>query len=277
MRFGWRPYVPVARRRMIAARETQRLAQRGQAITPVVIDGRVIAHTFWGKAWCDNLERYSDYENRLPRGRTYARNGSVVHLEVAAGEARALVSGSSLYRVAVKVAPVPRKQWAAIRADCAAGIDSLVALLQGRLSQPVMERICREATGLFPTPSEMEFSCTCPDWASMCKHVAAVLYGVGARLDQAPQLLFALRGVNESELIASAGSGLPMATEAAGSGRVLQSDALAEMFGLELAGTGAARTRPARAGRARTRSVKARKRKVAGKPRARRQAVGEPG
>ena len=110
------------------------------------------------------------------------RNGSVIDLNIANGEVRAKVLGSSLYNVNVTVAAVPRKQWHSISADCAGSIDSLVELLQGRLSNAVMERICKPNTGLFPAPKEIQFSCNCPDWASMCKHVAAVLYGVGTRL-----------------------------------------------------------------------------------------------
>ena len=186
--YGWRPYVSVAERRRKAAREMQKLRKKGHPVSPVVIEGRTIARTFWGKAWCDNLERYSDFANRLPRGRTYVRNGSVVDLQIAPGEVNALVSGSELYKVAVKVSAVPKARWTSICADCAGAIDSLVELLQGRFSKGVMERICQQKTGLFPAPAEIEFSCSCPDWASMCKHVAAVLYGIGARLDEQPEL-----------------------------------------------------------------------------------------
>ena len=208
MFYAWRPYVSAAQRRMKAARELDRLRKKGNSISPVIIEGRTIAKTFWGKAWCDNLERYSDYSNRLPRGRTYVRNGSVVHLQVGAGEVTARVAGSSLYRVQVAVAPVPKARWTAICRDCSGAIDSLVELLQGRFSKAVMERICRQTTGLFPSPAEIKLDCSCPDWATMCKHVAAVLYGVGARLDEKPELLFHLRKVDEKALIANAGRGL---------------------------------------------------------------------
>ena len=184
-----------------------------------MIEGRTIARTFWGKAWCDNLERYSDYANRLPRGRTYVRNGSVVDLQIAPGEVNATVSGSELYKVAVKVSAVPKARWNSICTDCAGAIDSLVELLQGRFSKGVMERICQQKTGLFPAPDEIEFSCSCPDWASMCKHVAAVLYGIGARLDEQPELLFKLRKVDEKDLIAKAGKGAAAVEEGTGGGQ----------------------------------------------------------
>src|SRR5208282_3903355 len=140
---------------------------------------------------------------------TYVRNGSVVDLQIAPREVTAMVSGSELYNVKVSITEVPKKLWASICKDCAGGIDSLVELLQGRFSKGVMERICRQGDGLFPKPAEIRFSCSCPDHASMCKHVAAVLYGVGARLDAQPELLFRLRAVDEAELVADLGAALP--------------------------------------------------------------------
>ncbi len=232
---GWAPYVSVAERRAKAAREMSKLRKKGHPVAPVVITGRAIASTFWGKAWCDNLEGYRDYENRLPRGRTYVRNGSVVDLQIAPREVKAMVSGSSLYRVTINISEVKKAQWAAIRKDCAGRIDSLVELLQGRFSMGVMERICRQDGGLFPRPSDIRFSCSCPDYASMCKHVAAVLYGVGARLDAQPELLFRLRAVDENELVASIDQALPMSKTDPAAGKVLDVDDLSAMFGLDMA------------------------------------------
>src|SRR3990170_2504751 len=233
--YGWKPYVPVAARRAQAAREVAKLTKKGQRTSPVVIDGRTIARTFWGEAWCDNLERYSDYANRLPRGRTYVRNGSVVDLQVGPGRVTALVSGSTMYDVKVTVGPVPRSRWSAICKDCSGAIDSLVELLQGRFSKGVMARLCEQKTGLFPSPKDIIFTCSCPDWASMCKHVAAVLYGIGARLDHQPELLFTLRKVDQQELIAKAGSDLSKKRKGPAGAKVLASDDLSEMFGIEMA------------------------------------------
>ncbi|MEK7667826.1 MAG: SWIM zinc finger family protein, partial [Gemmatimonadota bacterium] len=239
------------------------------------------ARTFWGKAWCDNLERYSDFENRLPRGRAYVRNGSVLDLQIAAGDVQALVSGTNVYKVAVKVAAVPKARWTSICTDCAGAIDSLVELLQGRFSKGVMERICREKTGLFPAPAEIRFSCSCPDWALMCKHVAAVLYGVGARLDEQPELLFKLRNVDEKKLIAKAGTGLPLSRKGPKDGRVLPARGLSKLFGLEMAAgqekpapaAVRAAAKPARARGRRSSGTKRKKSKARSKPKARKRST----
>src|SRR5437016_7063689 len=237
--YGWKPYVSVGERRRNAMREMEKRRKKGHAISPVSIEGRAIAKTFWGKAWCQNLERYSDFANRLPRGRTYVRNGSVIDLQIGPGEIKALVSGSKIYKVAVKVAPVSKARWQSICKDCAGAIDSLIELLQGRFSKGVMERVCRQKTGLFPSPHEIKLSCSCPDWADMCKHVAAVLYGIGARIDQQPELLFRLHEVDEKELIAGAGTALPLARQAPAAGKVLGGEDLSVLFGLDIVqGTG---------------------------------------
>ena len=257
--WGWRPYVSVAERRRKAAREMEKRKKQGHAVSPVNIEGRAIAKTFWGKAWCENLERYSDYANRLPRGRTYVRNGSVVDLQIAPGAIEALVSGSELYKVALKVTPVAKARWKSICNDCAGAIDSLVELLQGRFSKGVMERICRQNQGLFPSPAEIKLSCSCPDWAGMCKHVAAVLYGIGARFDHQPELLFRLRAVDEMELIASAGSAATLAKRAPSAGRLLDGEDLS-IFGLDMADV-ATPIRPKRVAKAATQGKHKAKRK----------------
>jgi uncharacterized Zn finger protein len=232
---GWGSYVSVADRRRKAMRELEKRRKQGHPVSPIVVEGRTIAKTFWGKSWCENLEQYSDYENRLPRGRTYVRNGSVVDLQIKAGTISALVSGSELYEVNLKVAPVTGPRWKAICEECSGAIDSLVELLQGRFSKGVMERICRQKEGLFPSPAEIRLACSCPDGAYMCKHVAAVLYGVGARFDHQPELLFRLRAVDEKELIVKAGKALPLGTQKPGAGKVLAGDDLGDMFGLDMA------------------------------------------
>ncbi len=234
----WPTYVPVAERRKKAAREIEKLRKKGHPVAPVLIEGRTIARTFWGRAWCDNLESYRDYESRLPRGRTYVRHGAVVDLQISALEIKAMVSGSSIYRITITLETVAPTRWHSICEDCASGINSLVELLQGRFSKGVMERLCRQDKGLFPKPSEIRFSCTCPDGASMCKHVAATLYGVGARLDEKPELLFQLRAVNANDLLADLDKALPFSNQPLDAGRILEADDVSALFGLDLEGSG---------------------------------------
>ncbi|MGB0127078.1 MAG: SWIM zinc finger family protein, partial [Rhodocyclaceae bacterium] len=230
---GWAPYVPVAERRRNAVRKAKTLAQQGHVCEPITIEGRTIARSFWAKAWCQNLEAYSDFANRLPRGRTYVRNGSVLDLRIQEGRVSALVSGSDIYTVEVSVQPLEAAPWKAILKECAGKIGSLVELLQGRLSDAVMEVVTRPGRGLFPTPKQISVRCSCPDGAYMCKHVAATLYGVGARLDQQPELLFLLRHMNPQELIAQAGS-VPVAQSAPGAENRLDGADLSSLFGIEL-------------------------------------------
>lgn len=230
---NWRPYVPVAERRRQATKKLAKMKGKGQEVMPVEIAGRKIATTFWGEAWCKNLEGYSDYDNRLPRGRTYVRNGSVLDLQVEAGRVRAFVCGSDLYRVSIDIKPLASKRWTAIKSQCAGQIGSLVELLQGSISSAVMEVVTRKHEGLFPSPREIELRCSCPDWADMCKHVAAALYGVGARLDREPGLLFTLRGVDPDELVETAVRQPPSGRKPR-TGRVLQAEALSSVFGVDI-------------------------------------------
>ena len=206
------------------------LKAEGREFSPVEpVRGQRIATTFWGQAWCRNLTRYSDYENRMPRGRSYVRHGSVVHLEVKPGEVHALVSGSDLYRVTIRIEPLARKQWDAILGQCAGEIEDLVFLLRGEPPERVMEIVTRPGDGLFPTPKEIELDCSCPDWADMCKHAAAVLYGVGVRLDHDPEQLFLLRSVDPNDLV----SAVPEAAESDEDDALVGED-LSALFGIRL-------------------------------------------
>lgn len=236
--FDWPEYVPVADQRRRAEKELAKLRKRGRQVAPVVVQGQKIARSFWGQSWCSNLERYSDFASRLPRGRSYVRNGLVVDLQIAEGRVTANVSGSELYDVAITIAPVVATRWRAICSDCSGSIGSLVELLQGRLDKSVMDRVCRQGDGLFPSPREIKLSCSCPDSARMCKHVAAVLYGVGARLDEAPRLLFVLRGVDEGELLAGAGQDLAASKPVPAAAKLLDNDDVAALFGLDMAEAG---------------------------------------
>ena len=226
----WRAYVPVAVRRARALREMNRLRKKGKDVRPVEIEGRTIARSVWGKRWCTHLESYSDYANRLPRGRAYVRNGSVCHLEVHPGRIEAIVSGSELYSISVRIKTLKAAVWRSIKTRCSGQIGSMLELLQGKLSRQVMSIVTDRENGLFPKPREIDFSCSCPDWATMCKHVAAVLYGVGSRLDQHPESLFLLRGADAEELIAAE---IALPGSAAGDD-TLADDALAGIFGIDI-------------------------------------------
>ena len=231
--YEFKPYVSVAERRRKAEKAAKKLAGKGRAVSPVRIEGRAIATTFWGKAWCSNLESYSDYENRLPRGRTYARNGSVIDLQITGGKIEALVQGSDLYKIALHITALPAKRWEQFTKGCAGKVTNLLDLLQGRLSKEILADITAKGTGLFPAPAEIKLGCSCPDWADMCKHVAAVLYGVGARLDTKPELFFTLRGVDMQDLI-SAASASAAAPVASVTDDALAGADLAEIFGVEI-------------------------------------------
>jgi uncharacterized Zn finger protein len=224
----------VAERRRNAQKKMDALRKKGVDIQPITINGRKIASSFWGEAWCDHMESFSDFENRLPRGRTYVRNGSVCHLAVAKGDIEAKVSGSELYTVKVNIKTLQGKKWTAIKERCSGQIGSLLELLQGKLSDHVMEVVTDRKEGLFPLPGEMSFHCSCPDSARMCKHVAAVLYGIGTRLDDKPELLFTLRGVNHDELIAADAEKAVKAATSRGKSKRLADDQIGDVFGIEI-------------------------------------------
>jgi len=239
---SWAPYVPVGKRRAQAARELAALNKsskgKGKARCPVLIATHKIATTFWGEAWCKNLESYSDYSNRLPRGRSYCRNGSIVDLQISEGNIDALVCGSSLYKIKINITTLQAKTWKSIKLDCSKSIHSMMDLLRGKLSNAVMQRLTQAKIGLFPEPKEIDFKCSCPDSAYLCKHLAAVMYGIGNRLDSSPELLFVLRGVEQSELIGEIAIGATgsdsITGQAANGENDLAVDDLGSLFGIDL-------------------------------------------
>lgn len=232
---GWPRYVPVAEQREKAQRQLKKLKKGRRLISPVTIEGRLIARTFWGKQWCHALEACSDEENRLLRGRSYVRHGAVVDLQITAGKITALVAGSQLYTVSIAVSALEPTHWQALLQACTGQVASCLELLQGRLSDAVMERVIHPDSGLLPLPQHLIFDCNCYDWASLCKHVAAVLYGVGARLDSQPELLFLLRQVDPQALI-QASQRLPAFGEQTvlGQHQPLEGADLSALFGIEL-------------------------------------------
>ncbi len=224
-------YVPAAERKQAAQAKLKKLMAKGEKLSPVVIEGRAIAKTFWGKAWCDNVESYHDYESRLPRGRSYVRQGAVIDLQIEKGRITAKVQGSELYEINISIKELPGEKWERIKKSCAGKIASLIDLIQGKLSPEIIALLCRKEEGLFPSPKEIKLICNCPDWADLCKHLAAVLYGVGARLDAQPELFFLLRGVDQNELFSA-----DFANELADSGTAstISGGDLGSIFGIEL-------------------------------------------
>lgn len=197
--WGYYDYVPVSAKRAKAEREIIKLKKKYPDLAPVVLDGRKIAKTWWGVAWIENIESYADYQYRLERGRSYVRNGFVIDLKIDKGAIKALVMGTRVYKVEVAISPLDADKWAAISIKCGHRIDSLQALIDGKFPKGLGELF--KGSDLFPDPEEIVFSCSCPDWAYLCKHVAAVLYAIGARFDADPTLFFKLRGVNFEELL----------------------------------------------------------------------------
>jgi len=230
---GFEPYVSVAERRAKAVNLARNATKRGEALDPVVIEGRAIARTHWGKAFADHLEKHCDQYNRLERGRRYAKNGSVVHLAVGSGCIDAKVMGSSLYTVTVEVVALPPARWRRIEEHARGKVASLLDLLAGRLPDELMRELANPDDGLFPRANEMSFRCSCPDYATMCKHVAAVLYGVAARADTRPELLFTMRGVDARSLI-SATSLDDIVASTTHANELADDEDLSALFGIEL-------------------------------------------
>ena len=249
--YGYKPYVPVAQRRADGRKALDQLRKKGVVIEPLdELSHRIkIATSFWGSAWCKHLESFSDYANRLPRGRTYVRNGSVLHLTITPGRIEALVQGSSLYAETVTITPLTKKKWKTIKNRCKGRIGSLIELLQGKISDEIMHMVTDPQDGLFPKPSEIKLDCSCPDGATMCKHIAAVMYGIGARLDKQPELLFKLRGVDHEDLITAAGGATLESVEGSSPGgrrRTIASGKLNNVFGVEFEDAGESKSKPAR-------------------------------
>ncbi len=253
MWFQFKPYVSVAQRRAQAMREVAKRTKKGATLSPVKIEGRKISTTFWGKAWCANLEAYHDYANRLPRGASYVRNGSVIDLQISPSTITALVSGSEVYEIKITIKQLSKDQWSSIKTRCAGQIGSLIELLQGKLSKHVLDIVTQAKDGLFPKPAEIKMECNCPDYAGMCKHLAAVMYGVGARLDSQPELLFKLRQVDHLELIQGANSPSLTASKSQAPKILANDSALGDIFGIEMSPESdapQAKNKPARATRA---------------------------
>ena len=239
--YGWDPYVSVAEKKAKAEKKLKQLMKKNPDIKPVTIEGRVLAKTWWAKEWNKNLERYADYSNRIGRGRSYVRHSAVIDLQIKKGKVSALVQGtrSKPYSVNIKIKSLPADIWKKIKNDCKGKIDSLQSLLKGEFPKALAEIFTKKGKGMFPSPKEISFSCSCPDWAYMCKHVAATLYGIGARLDHKPSLFFTLRNIDMNDLISETVKDktrelLDKAKKK--TDRVIDDSALSDIFGIDLEG-----------------------------------------
>lgn len=229
----------VAEKKAKAAKKLKQLKKKKPGIAPVVIEGTALARTWWGKAWNKNLERYADYSNRIGRGKSYVRHGAVLDLKIKGGQVTAIVQGTRAkpYEVVIRITPVKKANWNQIRKQCQGELRSLPDLLAGKFPKELGEIFLAEGKGLFPTPKEISFDCSCPDWASMCKHVAAALYGIGARLDEDPFLFFTLRQADTEELVVRAvqeKTGDLLARADKKSSRVIDEADLSGLFGIDL-------------------------------------------
>ena len=202
--YSYPKYVSVAQKRATAEKKIKQLRKKNPDICPVILEGKALAKTWWGKSWNNNLESYADYVNRIGRGRSYVRNLAVVDLRIEPGKVTSLVNGSTLYKVEITIDKMKKQNWQTIRQECQSQLSSLPDLLAGKFPKQLQDIFLVQGKGLFPTPEEITLNCNCPDWATMCKHVAATLYGVGVRLDEDPSLFFTLRQVNMDDLISQA-------------------------------------------------------------------------
>jgi uncharacterized Zn finger protein len=232
-------YVSIAEKRAKATKKLREMSKKNPNLKPVILQGTAIARTWWGKAWNLNLERYADYHNRIGRGRSYVRHGAVLDLQIDAGEVRSFVQGSraSPYSVIINIKTLKKDIWRAIIDQCQGMLESLQELLNGSFPKTMGEIFTHQDSGLFPSSKEIKFSCSCPDWAGMCKHVAATLYGIGARLDENPELFFKMRNVEMGELISQAVSDHRqklLARASRKSSRIIEEADLSGTFGIEL-------------------------------------------
>ncbi len=237
--WGFPKYVSVAEKKAKAAKKLKELSKKRPDMKPVALEGSALAHTWWGKAWNHNLEQYADYSNRIGRGRSYVRHGAVLDLQIEPGEVIALVQGSDRnpYSVSVKIQTLKKETWQRMKTACEGTLESFQELLAGNFPKALGEIFICKDSGMFPAPLEIKFDCSCPDWADMCKHVAAVLYGVGVRLDEDPKLFFRLRDAGIDELIKQAVAGkVEKLLEKAGrkSGRIIEDKDIASVFGIDI-------------------------------------------
>jgi uncharacterized Zn finger protein len=240
MSYGSYPkYISVAEKRAKAEKKIKQLRKKNPDLRPIIIEGKTLARTWWGKAWNKNLKSYADYSNRIGRGSSYVRHGAVLDLQITPGKIKALVQGSrnKPYDVLIHISKIKKGNWQVIKKECQSRLSSLPDLLAGKFPKDLQEIFMVQGKGLFPTPTEISFDCSCPDWASMCKHVAATLYGVGARLDEDPALFFILRQAALDNLVSQAVQGKMtsiLKEEKTNNRKVIADNQLADLFDISM-------------------------------------------
>ena len=191
------PHLSAAARKALAEQERKRVLAENPDFIPLrVTHTQKLARSFWGQAWNRNLDTYQDYDTRFDRGRRHLRAGAVVNLQLIGPQVEAHVWDHRLYPVSATFAPLDTEKWAAFRKDSAGEFDSLVALLQGKVSDTLLARIIDPQKGLFPERQALTYRCTCLDDAPLCEHIAAVLYGIGVCFDENAELFFSLRAIS---------------------------------------------------------------------------------
>ena len=246
--YGFPEYVSVAEKKRKAEAAVEKMRKKDPSISPVIIEGTKLIKTWWGKAWVDNLKKYSDYENRIGRGRSYVKNRAVLDLKMEKGVIKALVqgSGSKPYNVEIIIKELEKPIWESIKKSAEGKIESLQELMVGKFPKALTELFTEKGHGLFPSQKEITMRCSCPDGAAMCKHLAAVFYGVGARLDENPSKFFELRNVKVDELISEAIKGKAesmISKSSRRSRRVLDDADVGNVFGVEIETEGKTKAR----------------------------------
>ncbi len=166
--------------------------------------GRQFGKTWWASQWLAALERLID-PGRLSRGRSYARSGQVLNLDIKAGRVDSKVQGSrpSPYKVTIEIKPLSEKEWGKVADAMAEQAIFAAKLLAGEMPQNIEEAFAAAKVDLFPaSKGDLQTDCSCPDWSNPCKHIAAVYLLLGEQFDADPFLLFRLRGKSKPEVLA---------------------------------------------------------------------------
>lgn len=197
-------YISISDQKAMALKSKKRLEKNlNRSLEPIILASTKLATSWWGKMWNTNLERYAEYSNRIGRGKTYVKNELVIDLQIEESKVFAYVQGKRRdpYQIAIYIDPTKPGLIEQIKEKCQGKLDTVEELLEGKFSKEISSIFMIQGAGLFPEPKEIKFRCSCPDYTSCCKHVSAVLYGIGSKLDVNPLLFFTLRGINLDDFL----------------------------------------------------------------------------